>query len=237
LKHSVEVYCPFCLRRFQVVVDAENPAEAKKKVVGLELTCPQGHVFKAEEYNVIVAYPIREEAVKVEIEKPTIARPVEIVRAERLPNGDVVVTIKVKRRKRVGDRMVEWEETQTFTHPASDVQRFIDLLNRLKRERKLSIVDGVLAYFIVFTYGRKSVIAGFLWALRDIFPEFQKTVERVPEKVTYKTLRGYEEKTIIKETRKKVSDPNELTGTVVEAISRLVREGIISRVKLKEEKS
>ena len=158
---------------------------------------------------------------------------VRIVRTERLADGSVVVELAVKRRMIVAGELFEWEDREPFVHNAAEVRRFRELIDRLKaRGKKPTIKDAVLAYLIVFNFARKSVIAGFLWALRDLYPEFIELEERVTEKVPYRTPTGeiaYKE--VIREIKKKASSPEDLVRVVGVQLSRFVREGVISRVK------
>lgn len=103
----------------------------------------------------------------------------------------IIVAIKEKRKRTVDEREVEWFEEFTFDHFHADVIRFEDLVAHKKAAGyKVSVKDAVLAYMLVFEFGRRSVITGF--------------------------LRTYPEWSDVK------------VGTVGEALSRLLKEGVIS---------
>jgi len=57
--YSVYVYCPVCETFTEFPVDIEAPTEelAKKKIIGMEVTCPKGHTFKIEPIFITRIYP------------------------------------------------------------------------------------------------------------------------------------------------------------------------------------
>lgn len=88
----------------------------------------------------------------------------------------VVVKLKQRRERKVAGRPRVWHDVYHVDHRHSDIVRFKDLIAHKKAQGyEITVRDGVLAYMLVFKWGRKSVIAGFLQA--DMaFPEFKGKV-------------------------------------------------------------
>jgi hypothetical protein len=72
------------------------------------------------------------------------------------------------------------------------------------------------------------MIAGFLWAMSDEYPEFRVKHEEVREPVKVKPLIGPEREEVkIRRVAKPVASVEELVDTVGQALSRLSSEGAI----------
>ena len=81
----------------------------------------------------------------------------------------IIVCVKEKRKRTVDEREIEWYDEICKDHFHVDVMRFEDLIEHKKAAGyTVSVRDAVLAYVLVFGWGRKSVIAGFL----GTFPEW-----------------------------------------------------------------
>ena len=82
----------------------------------------------------------------------------------------IIVAIREKRKRLVDEREVEWYDEIVFDHFHANVVRFEDLIAHKKAAGyKVTVLDAVLAYLLVFQWGRKSVITGFL----RTFPEWR----------------------------------------------------------------
>jgi len=150
----------------------------------------------------------------------------------------VIVEIGEPRERWKGDRKIEWMDKYVKDHLHLDVQRFRDLIDAKKAAGKeITISDAVYAYVLVWGYGRKSVIAGFLWALSDEYPEFRVKHEEVREVVKVKPLIGPEREEIrIRRVRKPIGSVDELTSVVGEKLSRLAEGKVITEAPKKEVK-
>jgi hypothetical protein len=160
----------------------------------------------------------------------------ERIWVERYPDGTILVSIHYVRRASVTTRWGveerEWIEEQAFTHLPRDVERFRRLLARKHAREKVEVKDGVLAYLIVWNYGRKSVIAGFLWAMGDEYPGFRDVREEVEVEEPITTFDGRVVYQVVKRRiEKRAERPEDLAPIVGQCLSRLAREGIIGRVR------
>jgi len=97
----------------------------------------------------------------------------------------IIVCVKVRRERKeivaelVEPRVITWFDEFCIDHFHPKVMQFDDLLEQKKKMGyTISVKDAVLAYMLVFEWGRKSVIAGFL----STFPEF-KDLPRLHEMV------------------------------------------------------
>lgn len=148
----------------------------------------------------------------------------------------VIVSLAVPRMRWVGDKKLEWQDVCTKDHLHKDVQKFRDLID-VKRSARLEITtkDAVHAYLLVFGNGRKSEIAGFLWALRKEYPEF--AMKHRPEKRLVKVAQLFGPP--IEEEREvripvQIGSVDELVSTVGQALSRLRAEGKVSEAGIGE---
>jgi len=141
----------------------------------------------------------------------------------------VIVEIAEKRERWKDDRKIEWQDKWVKGHLHIDVQRFRDLIDGKKAAGlEITVKDGVEAYLLVWGFGRKSTIAGFLWAMSDDYPDFRVKHEEIREVVKVKPLIGPErEEEKIRRVRKTVESVDELVDTVGQALSRLRDEGVI----------
>jgi hypothetical protein len=142
----------------------------------------------------------------------------------------VIVEIGEPRQRWKGDRKIEWMDKYVKDHLHLDVQRFKDLIDAKKAAGlEITVKDAVLAYVLVWGYGRKSTIAGFLWAMSDEYPEFRVKHEEIREVVKVKPLIGGPEREEVKIRRiaRSVASVDELVDTVGQALSRLSSEGLI----------
>jgi len=156
----------------------------------------------------------------------------ERISASKFPDGSVLVTVRFKRWTLVHGERMEWWEEQTFNHLAKDVEKFRSLVRRKALAGPVEVKDGVLAYLIVWKFGRKSVIAGFLWAMSDEFPGFRNVREEVEVEEPYTTLEGKTAYRIVKRRVEFVArSPEDLAPTVGQCLSRLAREGYVGRVR------
>jgi hypothetical protein len=156
----------------------------------------------------------------------------ERISASKFPDGSVLVTVKFKRWMLVHREKMEWWEEQTFNHLAKDVEKFRVLVRRKALAGPVEVKDGVLAYLIVWKFGRKSVIAGFLWAMSDEFPGFRNVREEVEIEEPYTTLEGKTAYRVVKRRVEFVArSPEDLAPTVGQCLSRLAREGYVGRVR------
>jgi hypothetical protein len=139
----------------------------------------------------------------------------------------VIVEIAEPRERWKGDRKIEWMDKYVKDHLHIDVQRFKDLIDAKKAAGyEITISDAVEAYLLVWGYGRKSVVAGFLWAMSDEYPEFRVKHEEIREVVKVKPLIGPEREEVrIRRVAKPVGSVDELVDTVGQALSRLARKG------------
>jgi hypothetical protein len=140
----------------------------------------------------------------------------------------VIVTIAEKRERWKDDRKIEWQDLYSRDHLHIDVQKFRDLIDAKKSAGlEITIKDAVEAYLLVWGYGRKSVIAGFLWAMGDDYPEFRVKHEEIREPVKVKPLFGPEREEVkIRRVAKPIPSVDELVDTVGQVLSRLSTEGI-----------
>jgi hypothetical protein len=157
----------------------------------------------------------------------------ERISVSKFPDGSVFVTIRFKRWTIIRKERVEWWEEQHFNHLPKDVEKFRSLLRRKALAgRPVEVKDGVLAYLIVWKFGRKSVIAGFLWAMGDEFPGFRNVREETEVEESYTTLEG---KTAYRVVKRRVefvaASPEDLVSTVGQCLSRLAREELVGRVR------
>lgn len=84
----------------------------------------------------------------------------------------VVVKLKQRRERKVAGKPRVWFDVYHVDHRHNDLVRFRDLIGHKRGQGyEVTVKDGVLAYMLVFKWGRKSVIAGFLQA-DTAFPEF-----------------------------------------------------------------
>jgi len=141
----------------------------------------------------------------------------------------VVVSVAEKRERWKDDKKIEWQDLYTKDHLHIDVQKFKDLIDAKKAAGlEITVKDAVLAYVLVWGYGRKSTIAGFLWAMSDEYPEFRVKHEEIREVVTVKPLIGPEREEVkIRRIARPVASVDELVDTVGQALSRLSSEGMI----------
>ena len=141
----------------------------------------------------------------------------------------VIVEIAEPRERWKDDRKIEWMDKYAKDHLHLDVQRFRDLIDGKKAAGKeITISDAVYAYVLVWGYGRKSMIAGFLWAMSDEYPEFRVKHEEIREVVKVKPLIGPEREEVkIRRVAKPIASVDELVDTVGQALSRLSSEGLI----------
>ena len=142
----------------------------------------------------------------------------------------VIVEIAEKRERWKDDRKIEWQDKWSKDHLHIDVQKFKDLIDAKKAAGlEITVKNAVLAYVLVWGYGRKSTIAGFLWAMSDDYPEFRvKGHEEVREVVRVKPLIGPEREEVkIRRVVKPFESVDEFADTVGEALSRLRDEGLI----------
>ncbi len=146
----------------------------------------------------------------------------------------VIVTVKYRRTRLVAGEEVEWWEEYTKDHLHVDVQRFCDLIDRKKAAGfHVSIADGVVAYLTVFGFARKSIVAGFLWAMSDLYPEFREVREEIKVKETYVTPLGeVKERLVTKRVEKTAEKAEDLVSSVGEILSRLSKERVAVPVKL-----
>lgn len=166
----------------------------------------------------------------------------KIVRAEHLRFPRVVDSERVERlrlfRKRLGEASPTVTEEAvivtlkvddveiTKDHIHANVTRFKDLIDHKKAAGyRISIKDGVDAYLLVWGAGSKSMIAGFLWAMSDEYPEFRYTSEEVEVTETYKTLTGEVlERKVKKRPGMLLKTPEELAEVVGVYLSRMLKE-------------
>ena len=142
----------------------------------------------------------------------------------------VIVTLAQPRARWVGEKKIEWQDRYSKDHLHIDVQKFRDLIDGKKSAGyEITIKDAVEAYLLVFGYGRKSMIAGFLWALKDEYPEFAVKHEETTKVVKEAQLFG-PPKQVLKTERiaRPIGSVEELVDTVGQALSRLRTEGIIN---------
>lgn len=141
----------------------------------------------------------------------------------------VIVTLREKRERFVDDKKVEWHDEFTTDHLHPDVVRFKDLIDHKKAAGKeITIKDGVLAYLLVWGYGRKSTIAGFLWAISDDYPEFRYTHKEVREPVVTRPLVGPPVTKIkVRRVKTPLKGAADLVPVIGQALSRLRAEGVI----------
>lgn len=97
----------------------------------------------------------------------------------------VIVCVKVRREHKIAmgelmePKMKVWYDELCVDHFHSKVVGFEDLLSQKEKlGYSIAVKDAVLAYMLVFEWGRKSYIRGFL----STFPEF-KDVARLKEMV------------------------------------------------------
>jgi hypothetical protein len=157
----------------------------------------------------------------------------ERVSVRRFPDGSVFVTVRFKRWSVVRGEKWEWWEEQHFNHLPKDVEKFRSLLRRkVLAGRPVEVKDGVLAYLIVWKFGRKSIIAGFLWAMGEEFPGFRNVREETEVEEPYTTLEG---KTAYRVVKRRVefvaASPEDLVPTVGQCLSRLARGELVGRVR------
>jgi hypothetical protein len=140
----------------------------------------------------------------------------------------VIVEIAEPRERWKDEHKIEWMDKYLKDHLHIDVQRFRDLIDAKKAAGKeITISDAVEAYLLVWGYGRKSVIAGFLWAMSDDYPEFRVKHEEIRETVKVKPLVGPEREEVrIRRVAKQIETVDELVDTVGQALSRLAAEGL-----------
>jgi hypothetical protein len=140
----------------------------------------------------------------------------------------VIVTIAEKRERWTDDKKIEWQDLYTRDHLHIDVQKFRDLIDGKKSAGlEITVKDAVEAYLLVWGYGSKSVIAGFLWAMSDDYPEFRVKHEEIRETVKVKPLFGPEREEVkIRRVAKTIGSVDELVNTVGQALSRLAMEGL-----------
>jgi hypothetical protein len=140
----------------------------------------------------------------------------------------VIVEIAEPRERWMDDRKIEWMDKFTKDHLHIDVQRFRDLIDAKKAAGlEITIKDAVEAYLLVWGYGRKSTIAGFLWAMSDDYPEFRMKHEEVREPVKVKPLFGPEREEVrVRRVAKPIVSVDALVDTVGQALSRLA-EGVM----------
>lgn len=82
----------------------------------------------------------------------------------------IIVCVKEKRERMIGERKIEWLDEMCFDHFGHDVVRFEDLIEHKKAlGYTVSVRDAVMAYMLVFEWGRVSVITGFL----QTYPEWK----------------------------------------------------------------
>lgn len=100
----------------------------------------------------------------------------------------IVVDVIVERERRIDD-IIKWSEPITFDHLHVDVKRFEDLIEHKKAAGyTVSIRDAVLAYMLVFEWGRRPVIYGFL----KTFPEWKDIrIETVGEALSRLAAENY----------------------------------------------
>jgi hypothetical protein len=142
----------------------------------------------------------------------------------------VIVTLREKREGLVDTHRVEWYDEFTTDHRHADIVRFKDLIDHKKSlGKEITVKDGVLAYLLVWGQGRKSTIAGFLWAISDDYPDFRYTHEEVRTTETVISLTGEkQEKPVVKRVRKELANADQLASVVGQALSRLRAEGSIN---------
>jgi len=101
----------------------------------------------------------------------------------------VMVSIKEKRERTIDERKITWEDEFHYPHEYPDVMRFQDLLEHKRATGyKVSVRDAVLAYMLVWEYGRKSVITGFL----RTYPEWKDlSTDTVGEALSRLAEEGY----------------------------------------------
>lgn len=141
----------------------------------------------------------------------------------------VIVTLAQPRLRWVGEKKIEWQDRYSKDHLHIDVQKFRDLIDGKKSAGyEITIKDAVEAYLLVFGFGRKSMIAGFLWALKDEYPEFAVKHEEVTHVVKEAQLFG-PPREVLKTERiaRPIASVEELVDTVGQALSRLRAEGVI----------
>lgn len=141
----------------------------------------------------------------------------------------VIVTLAQPRVAWVGEKKIEWQDRYSKDHLHIDVQKFRDLIDAKKSAGyEITIKDAVEAYLLVFGYGRKSMIAGFLWALKSEYPEFAVKHEEVTKVVKETQLFG-PPREVLKTERiaRPIASVEELVDTVGQALSRLRAEGVI----------
>lgn len=176
-------------------------------------------------------------------------RPIESERAERLKvfreriKGEDITTVTeeavivslTEPAYRIIDkpdgerRKIEWQNLFTKDHLHIDVMKFKDLIDAKKAAGlSITIKDAVYAYLLVFGYGRKSEIAGFLWAISDVYPEFRVKHEEVRTTIRVQPLTGPPRDEVrISRIAKQMTNVEELVSTVGQALSRLGAEGAI----------
>jgi len=108
------------------------------------------------------------------------AEPSEVVFEE-----PIIICVKVRRERKeeiaelVEPRVVVWYDEFCIDHFHLKVVQFEDLLTqKTKAGYVVAVKDAVLAYMLIFEWGRKTVISGFL----STFPEF-KDLPRLREMV------------------------------------------------------
>lgn len=167
----------------------------------------------------------RERAEKLGIVREKLGAPKPVVIEEA-----VIVTLAEKRQRWKGDEKIEWQDLFTRDHLHREVQKFKDLIDRKKAAGyAITIKDAVDAYLLVFGHGRKSVIAGFLWALRNEYPEFLTKHRPEVRTVMVPQLFGPpKEETRTVRVPITIMSADELASTVGQALSRLSRDGKIA---------
>lgn len=153
---------------------------------------------------------------------------------EEVTEEAVIVTLAEKRVRWKDDEKIEWQDLYTKDHLHPEVQKFKDLLDRKKAAGyAITIKDAVEAYLLVFGYGRKSVIAGFLWAMKNEYPEF--TTKHRPEVQTVMVTQLFgppKEETRMVRVPVPITSAEELSNTVGQALSRLGRDGVIGSAEV-----
>lgn len=132
----------------------------------------------------------------------------------------IIVEIREKR-KRTTDGVVEWEDILTFDHLHPRVVAFEDLIDHKKGAGyKVAVSDAVLAYMLIFEWGRKSVITGFL----RTFPEWKEVeVDTVGEGLSRLAKEGFITSVTV-ERPKEPPSPYYIPKPPVEALYNVNRE-------------